>query len=833
VTTPLRLLIVEDSEEDANQLIKQLDQGGYAVISERVSNIEQMEKSLRNKTWDLVISGYNLPEVNGLVPLKVLQDLALDIPFVIVSGSIGEETAVEAMKAGAHDYINKTNLARLLPAVERELRETESRKQRQRAEKVQAATYRISDSASQAENLGDLFARIHLIVGELMPAQNFSIALVDSKTNELHFPYFIDEYMTIPDPTRPRRGLTEYVLRIGKPLLASTEIYTQLQEAGEVDEPEKKPYSWLGVPLRAQDNITGVLAVRNYTTGKVFSEEDLNILSFVSTQVAMAISRKQAEEALRQSEARYRSLFENSPISLWEEDFSKVKAYIDNLRSQGVINLKEYLDKNPQFVEEAMRQIRVIDVNQATLRLYGASSKDELLTSLSSVLGADTRDVVREELIAIIEGKTEFSGIGVNYKLNGEPFDCVLQWTILPEYQQVLSNIIVSIQDITENKQAEEQIQDQLDRLAALRTVDMAITASLDLRVTLDVLLDQVTLQLRSDAACILLLNPHTQVLSYAAGRGFRNAAINRTSLHLNDSFAGRAIIERRLLSFTNLEESEPLLRKRQLVGENFEAYFCIPLIAKGQIKGVLEVFHRSPLNPNNDWLDFLETLAGQAAIAIDNATLFNNLQRSNVELAIAYEATIEGWSRALDLRDKETEGHTERVTEMTLRLASSMGITDDDLVHIRRGALLHDIGKMGISDNILLKPGPLTDEEWRVMRLHPVYAYELLSPISYLRNSLDIPYCHHEKWDGSGYPRRLLGDEIPLAARIFAVVDVWDALRSDRPYRKAWSEDEVCDYLLYQRGRHFDPVIVDLFLKTLKSKATGKISFKTGELRF
>ena len=152
----------------------------------------------------------------------------------------------------------------------------------------------------------------------------------------------------------------------------------------------------------------------------------------------------------------------------------------------------------------------------------------------------------------------------------------------------------------------------------------------------------------------------------------------------------------------------------------------------------------------------FWKRFAGQAAIAIDNAQLFENLQHSNAELVLAYDTTIEGWSHALDLRDKETEGHTQRVTEMTLRLAKAMGIDEAELVHIRRGALLHDIGKMGVPDNILLKPGELTEEEWGSCTQHPQLAYDLLSPIAYLRPALDIPYCHHEKWDGTGYPRGL-----------------------------------------------------------------------------
>ncbi|MEA2575140.1 MAG: hypothetical protein QOH93_2438, partial [Chloroflexia bacterium] len=179
----------------------------------------------------------------------------------------------------------------------------------------------------------------------------------------------------------------------------------------------------------------------------------------------------------------------------------------------------------------------------------------------------------------------------------------------------------------------------------------------------------------------------------------------------------------------------------------------------------------------------------------------------------LAYEATLEGWSHALDLRDKETEGHTQRVTEMTVRLAQELGAPEADVVQIQRGALLHDIGKMGIPDSILLKPGPLTEEEWEIMRKHPVYAYELLSPISFLRPALDIPYCHHEKWDGTGYPLGLKGEQIPLAARIFAVVDVYDALSSDRPYRKSWPQDKVLAHIRELSGTHFDPRIVEAFL--------------------
>jgi PAS domain S-box-containing protein len=194
-------------------------------------------------------------------------------------------------------------------------------------------------------------------------------------------------------------------------------------------------------------------------------------------------------------------------------------------------------------------------------------------------------------------------------------------------------------------------------------------------------------------------------------------------------------------------------------------------------------------------------------------------LQLAHNQLREAYEKTIEGWVRALDLRDRETEGHTQRVTELTLRVASKLGFTNEELSHIKRGALLHDMGKMAIPDEILQKPGPLNEAEWEKMRQHPIYAYDMLSPISYLHPALEIPYYHHERWNGTGYPHGLKGEQIPLAARLFAIIDVWDALRSDRPYRKKLPRDQVIAYLQEKSGSLFDPKLVELFLSIIESE--------------
>ena len=372
-------------------------------------------------------------------------------------------------------------------------------------------------------------------------------------------------------------------------------------------------------------------------------------------------------------------------------------------------------------------------------------------------------------------------------------------------------------QDITERKLADLQIHQQLEYLNALRRIDQAITSSFNLLPTLEIVLSQVLSQLQVDAADILLLDPEAQMLEYVVGQGFRTQVIETSRVPVGESFAGRAVKERRLIRIENLkDQSDTALLSTLAAGEGFISYFGVPLITKGKVKGVLEVFHRALLQPYPEWVDFLETLAGQAAIAIDNATLFENLQQSNQELMRAYDATIEGWSRAMDLRDKETEGHTQRVTDLTLRLAGAMNMSESELVQIRRGVLLHDMGKLGVPDNILLKPGKLTDEEWEIMRKHPQFAYEMLSSITYLKSALNIPYCHHEKWDGTGYPRGLKGEQIPVEARIFSVVDVWDALTSDRPYRKAWSKGDATQYIRDQSGKHFDPKVVDIFLNAV-----------------
>jgi putative nucleotidyltransferase with HDIG domain len=358
---------------------------------------------------------------------------------------------------------------------------------------------------------------------------------------------------------------------------------------------------------------------------------------------------------------------------------------------------------------------------------------------------------------------------------------------------------------------AEKDRQRQLQRLAAMRAIDQAILNQHDISQTLHIALEQIVHNLRVDAAAVLLLNPYSQTLSYAAQIGLHADLLNLNPQPLGLGHAGQAALTRQRIIVADPASAAS--------DHPFASYLALPMLCKGQVRGVLEVFHARPFQPGDEWLDFLETLANQTAIAVDNASLFEEMVATNLNLIQAYDTTIAGWSKALEYRHIETAGHSQRVTDLTMKLAQALGIAKHELEQIRRGALLHDIGKMGIPDSILLKPGPLTPAERLIMQQHPVYAYEMLSTIPFLKSALDIPHYHHEKWDGTGYPRGLQGEQIPLAARMFAIVDVFDAMSSNRPYQAARPLAEVLSFVQQEKGRHFDPRVVEAFVPLIGAR--------------
>jgi HD-GYP domain-containing protein (c-di-GMP phosphodiesterase class II) len=389
------------------------------------------------------------------------------------------------------------------------------------------------------------------------------------------------------------------------------------------------------------------------------------------------------------------------------------------------------------------------------------------------------------------------------------------EMNLLDEMSLGISFALDTFENEKQRVHAENEIVRQLQRIHSLRKIDLAILGNNNIHQYLRVVLKQLESMLEIDAADLFLFDDDTKLFKYIAGYGFLTKHNETSNLLIGQDIAGKAAIGQKMKYIPNLQEFGEELKDSNLVNEeNFIEYYAVPLNNNGNVSGVLEIFNRKRRNFVKNELDFLMSLSEQVAIAIEKYQLLTKLQIALDELTSAYDRTIEGWSNALDLRDKETEGHTIRVTQMTLELARYAGFSESDLIHIKRGALLHDIGKMGIPDHILLKPGKLTDEEWEMMRKHPQFAYDLLSPITYLQPALDIPYYHHEKWDGSGYPKGLKGEQIPLAARLFSIIDVWDALTSDRPYRPARSKDETLRYIQSMSGSHFDPYVVKIFME-------------------
>lgn len=368
------------------------------------------------------------------------------------------------------------------------------------------------------------------------------------------------------------------------------------------------------------------------------------------------------------------------------------------------------------------------------------------------------------------------------------------------------------VQEISRRTKVEASLDQQIRQLASLKRIDTAILAA-ELPEALAVVAEEAVNTLKAAAATIHVAQPDNQDLYCAAMAGAVGPL--RSDFHLAPSAEdlNRALVGAEPM----LLESVSLPVKGD--GSNtLMDYQAIPMMSRGRLLGVIELASEMDALVSPEQKSFIDALAGQTCIALEHALYFQTIENSNAELLEAYDATLSGWARALELRDSETQDHTTRVTDGAVMLARRFNMPEDELLHVRRGALLHDIGKIGIPDAILRKPGPLDDDEWAMMRQHPIFAFELLKTISYLRPALDIPHYHHEKWDGSGYPDGLAGTDIPFAARMFALIDVWDALASDRPYRDAWPSDKIKAHIRSLSGSHFDPRVVDVFLEMLEN---------------
>ena len=358
-----------------------------------------------------------------------------------------------------------------------------------------------------------------------------------------------------------------------------------------------------------------------------------------------------------------------------------------------------------------------------------------------------------------------------------------------------------------------QQLSMYLDSI--LENIDQA-NSDLDVLTFYQIVLDRLATFLDTKAAALLVRNKGAG-FECLAERGFYTQLIRHSCQQSKQGLFAKAARTQKIswLNYSALDLQDTDISKMMDV-EGFTSFLAVPVLAANQTLGILEFFGHKPISIEADQKKYLKIISGQLAQVILRREEMQARNEAIIEMENACYEMMSAWVQAVEIRDQYTADHTQRTTDLTLQIAVRMGIPDEMLIHVTRGALLHDIGKLAIPDNILQKPGALTEKEWKLMRRHPLFAYQILEPVKYLRPAIDIPYCHHERWDGSGYPRGLRAENIPLPARIFSVVDVWDALTSDRPYRKAWTEEDTLSYIEDKAGEEFDPDVVNEFLEIM-----------------
>ncbi|MPM41125.1 hypothetical protein SDC9_87775 [bioreactor metagenome] len=835
-----------------------------------------------------------------MAALQFVRQTLPDVPFIFVSGTIGEDAAIDALTQGATDYVMKSRLARLIPAITRALTEADNIQQRKLAEQALIESndqFRaIADSAVAgiifSDNTGKVvycnqaivgtfgFSREEIIGHSVITIMPDSIkALYEARAIPTHkselsfhtgrtfesigkkkngqvFPvevslsswegqgglFFAAFIMDISERKKGEENLR--LLNAAAEAAANGIVitdkegiitwvnpaFTELTGYKAEDVLGQNPrllrsgvqkdafYAELWATISAGKRWHGEL-INKRADGTLYNEE-MTIAPVLNTngETDHFVAIKQNIDARKQQEYEREVIFSvTTALRAALTRSESIKAFLQQLETyfnaDGVLYVFHDPNSNETWIEQGVGPIgmQVIGsripagegISHMVLQSGKAYTCDDVNTDPNS-LGAET--LHDSKAAACLPLFSHDQVIGAIWVKRPQP----ITDTEMRLLTTLCSLAVDSIQRVT----LFEKTQRQYKQMASIHQVGQAISSILNLKIILDILLHNAVSQLGVDAASILLYEPISGTLSFSAGTGFKTDEIAKTRLKLGEGRAGLAAAERKVITACDLTQSKDtfsrviLFQKEELI-----SHHVAPLIDKGEVRGVLEVFSRNRLIPSEEWLELFGILATQAAIAIDNLTLYDELQKRNNELSFAYDATIKGWSVAMDMRDHYSEGHTQRVVDASIRLAQSLGVSGTDLVNIRRGALLHDIGKFSVPDSILQKPDKLSPEENKILQKHPLLAYEMLRSINYLKNAIDIPYCHHEKWDGSGYPRGLKGEEIPLAARIFSVVNIWDALTNDRPYRKALNNEDAIKEMQAEAGKTFDPIILDAFL--------------------
>lgn len=795
----LRILILEEQEEDARRMQHELEKTGYTFLLQRVADEESYAQALEQQVFDLILSEYYLNDFTARVALRLMHERNLDIPFIVVTDSLAEEYVVALMQQGASDYIIKDRMARLGGAV------TAALEQRRLRIEKDAALLRLSDSEERfrriAENAPDILYRMRTqpdIAYEFI-SQAVEHVLGFAPENFYRDVRFIFQIVHPEDRAKlqaqfelPRVSTENYTLRWAHP--DGRTVWTEQRNV--------RVYNEEGV-------LVAVEGIARDITEQMERQNQQDAILAVVSALRDAMTRAEIAPVVVE---KLGALLNADRVALCTLDPDDGGLRVEAARGAWSAWVGGRLEVNHEALRVIIAEGKPVIHNVAESDGGGAMTGSRKPVNTGWLVGLRTMVCVpmisQEQTMGIL-----CVGCGKNDHR--------------PQMLERILKLSTLVADITASAlhraSLYEESRRRVHRLTSLRNINRVLSAGMERSVIVSILLDQLMLHKDVDMVDLLLLDPYTRLLRIEQRRGYGMSSagepVGGLLLRLNESLAGRVVLDRCYRSEADLTRVEDGgMQRTMFVAEGMRAYLAAPLMAHGEVLGVLELLRRTPEPFDADWLEFVESLVGQVSTALNNAELYGRIQRSNLDLVQAYDAVIQAWAQAMESRGIEPPGHTRRTLNWTLAMARAFGILDEQLPHIRRGVLLHDIGKMAIPDPIQLKPGSLTPAEISEVRRHPHFAYVWLSTVAYLHPAIDIPYCHHEWWDGSGYPRGLRGAQIPMVARIFTVADVYDVLCSDRPHRPAWTPVRAAAYIREGAGTQFDPVVVTAFTTLLEA---------------
>jgi PAS domain S-box-containing protein len=839
--TKLKILSIEDNQKDQKKLKQYIASENLPYELTAVGSVPAAREALELMELDLILSEYHLGDVAAFDLLDGLEDP----PLIILTVLKEEKNAIRALKSGASDYLFKDGQGeylKLLPAaIEKAVQEREGenefKKYHKQLEEIVAGRAHVLIQSNQ--RLTDETLQRAQAVEELRESKEIYRRFFQTSHDAVFITSEDGSWIDMNQSAVELFGYQEKEQLLSVNIVdlyyepKEREVYTRaIKEQGFTkDYPcklRKKDGSifdaLISSTLYEMDNkIVGYQGIIRDISQEIQGEEErqqlLNqqaVIDELSIDVGSILELESLYESIISHIVK---LFDVNTfiISKYDQENDRIEAkfvWEDGKRviseKLNILSLNKFGHENKSCVIRSKKTAYIPDLRKYLLENNGIDLKDKYVDEIFS-LEEDEESTNYSTLLAPLVVDKQV--IGVLQILNNQ-IDAYTN-AELALLTKIANVVAIGLQKAYLFEESEKLV----EKLATINRIEKTILENLSLPTTLDILVDKLVKELEVDAADILYYHPRLKTLKLIAQTGFRQNVLQSTDLEIGEGYAGIAAQSRSTIHIPDLtQEDTKFTQSLAFAAEQFVSYFGVPLLAKGQLVGVMEIFHRSPLDPDQQRLELFEMVAGLAAIAIDHQNLQKDLERSRTEIIKGFDAIIEGWAQALELRGIEPPGHAGRAVDLTLRLAGELGLSGGTLVELRRGALLHDIGKMGIPDQVLKKGKELTKEERKMIGRHPIDAFDLLGKIDALQAARDIPLYHHERWDGEGYPHGLKGKKIPFQARIFAIVDVWDALLTDRPYRDAWPRDKAVAHIKEQSGKHFDPRVVKAFLKIIEA---------------